>query len=283
MKKVIWDLFGGGQNSVYNTLKEFNLLDEYDIYTFDIVTPQHSKQRVLNLSSDIRRVLSDLSPFPKPDIILASPLCQSFSMILAMKNGGNCCWEPTADGLKIRSKESFEKNKNAFTRNMIYERQLEKAILGKKCIDNTIKIIEIFKPKYYYIENPRKSLMWKYIEQEHKEFWTNSFTNITNYNNYGFISKKPTIFLSNVLMNLNTENKSNYVYYTKDGIKYIDVVVNGKVVYNDKANFGRSRIISHLNNCNCKTEHTEAEGASAIPHLLIKEILESFKNWQWSK
>jgi hypothetical protein len=36
---------------------------------------------------------------------------------------------------------------------------LERAKLGKKCLENTLSIIEYFKPKYFYIENPKLSLM----------------------------------------------------------------------------------------------------------------------------
>ena len=35
-KIVVWDLFGGGQNSVYEALKDNSV---YDIYTFDVTKP----------------------------------------------------------------------------------------------------------------------------------------------------------------------------------------------------------------------------------------------------
>ena len=90
-KMVIWDLFGGGQNSVYFSLKEYNLLDKFDIYTFDITKPVHNKQFYLDLSQ--KNIVEIFSKFPKPDIILASPLCQSFSNVLNMKGGGTCFWK----------------------------------------------------------------------------------------------------------------------------------------------------------------------------------------------
>lgn len=86
-KIIVWDLFGGGQNSVYNTLKEFNLLDTYEVYTFDITTPTRKHHYILDLSVD--NVIEHLKQFPTPDIITASPLCQSFSCVLNMLGGGD--------------------------------------------------------------------------------------------------------------------------------------------------------------------------------------------------
>lgn len=84
-KKIVWDLFGGGQNSVYNALDK----NEYDVYTFDLVPePEHNKQFVIDLAQDFHNLKEYFSKLPKPDIIVASPLCQSFSSILTMKGGG---------------------------------------------------------------------------------------------------------------------------------------------------------------------------------------------------
>ena len=70
MKKIVWDLFDGGQNSVYNALDHFN----YDIYTFDITEPSHEHQYQVDLSQD--NIVDIFKKYPKPDIIVASPLCQ---------------------------------------------------------------------------------------------------------------------------------------------------------------------------------------------------------------
>lgn len=80
---IVWDLFGGGQNSVYEALKDN---PQYDVYTFDVTEPTRAKQYVLDLSND--NVLEELDKYPQPEIIVASPLCQSFSQVLTMKGGG---------------------------------------------------------------------------------------------------------------------------------------------------------------------------------------------------
>lgn len=46
---VVWDLFGGSQNSVYQALKDDK---RFDIYTFDIAKPKHNKQFIVDLSVD---------------------------------------------------------------------------------------------------------------------------------------------------------------------------------------------------------------------------------------
>ena len=87
-KIIVWDLFGGGQNSVYESLKDNPL---FDVWTFDITEPtreQHIKQDLT-----VNNIIEVLAAYPKPDIIVASPLCQSFSSILSMKGGGTCFWK----------------------------------------------------------------------------------------------------------------------------------------------------------------------------------------------
>ena len=66
MKKfIIWDLFGGGQNSVYLTVKEFNL--PFDVFTFDITEPQHNNQFQMDLAQD--NIIECFKHYPKPDIL----------------------------------------------------------------------------------------------------------------------------------------------------------------------------------------------------------------------
>ena len=102
-KIIVWDLFGGGQNSVYESLKDNPL---FDVWTFDITEPtreQHIKQDLT-----VNNIIEVLGHYPKPDIIVASPLCQSFSSILQMKGGGTCFWKKENGLLVERSIEEFE-------------------------------------------------------------------------------------------------------------------------------------------------------------------------------
>ena len=208
-KIVVWDLFGGGQNSVYESLKD---KPEYEIYTFDITPPTRDLQCVLDLSQD--NVIEVLNNFPSPDIIVASPLCQSFSQVLTMKGGGTCFWKLNEDGsLCERSIAEFEELKAGFTKNLKAEKQLAFKKLGEKCLINTIRIIAKYQPKYFYIENPKKSLMWNFIKHN---MGLKGEYNYATYSKYGYMLPKDTCFFSNVKLNL--EYKPHFKNcYEKDG------------------------------------------------------------------
>lgn len=241
-KIIIWDLFGGGQNSIYNSLKENQ---NYEIYTFDITEPSRQNHFKIDLSQEnIIEIIDNLN-IPKPDIITSSTLCQSFSIVLNMKGGGTCFWKLNDDKTKLifRTEKEFEELKSGFTKNLKADTQLFLAKLGKNCIDNTIKIIQFYKPKYWYIENPKTSLIWKYITLNKNDFYNpnNCFLNEASYGKYGYLITKPTYFLSNIKMDL-LKGKTPPPYSLKeiDGIKYYVLNEDSSVKY--QASFG-SRII----------------------------------------
>ena len=148
-KLICWDLFGGGGNSVYKALKNNK---QIEVWTFDITKPTRKNHLELDLSQ--KNIIDFFKKYPKPDIIVASPLCQSFSSVLSMKGGGTPFWKlnNTKDRIVLRTIKEFNELKSGFTKNLNPSTQLFIAKLGKKCIDNTIKLIEHYKPKYWYIE-----------------------------------------------------------------------------------------------------------------------------------
>lgn len=99
---IVWDLFGGGLNSVYNALKDN---PQYEVWTFDITTSTRDKHIVMDLTQD--NIIEAMSKFPKPDIIVASPLCQSFSILLVTKDKGRLGWKPTPNGYVLRERERW--------------------------------------------------------------------------------------------------------------------------------------------------------------------------------
>lgn len=306
-KKIIWDLFGGGQNSVFLTLKENNKLNEYDVYTFDITEPIHEKQFKLDLSQE--NIIEIFKQFPTPHIIVASPLCQSFSCVLNMKGGGTCFWKLNSNGDKLieRSVKEFEKLKSGFTKNLKADVQLFIKRLGKKCIDNTIDLIKYYKPKVWYIENPKQSLIWKYIKLNRKDFYNDSmFLNEASYGKYGFLTTKSTYFLSNINMNFK-KGKIDPPYRIEiiDGIKYyvlkddnetklrydldsrmLGIASINKMIKarNVNSGLGAMDFIQRnktpiQKNKKSNEQICEAGPASAIPHLLIKNIFSYFEHF----
>lgn len=272
---IVWDLFGGGQNSVYEALKDN---PQYDIYTFDITEPTRQKQYVLDLSND--SVLEELAKYPSPDIIVASPLCQSFSQVLTMKGGGTCFWKLCEDGsLCERSVAEFEELKAGFTKNLKAEKQLAIKELGEKCLINTIRIIAKYQPKYFYIENPKKSLMWNFIKYN---MGLNGEYNYATYSKYGYMLPKDTCFFSNVKLNLEYQPHFKNCY-EKDG--YLIPNELGEE-FKIKKGSGRRQLLAWSACVGQGKKYVprtyggkENEETSSIPEKLIQEI---FKKWKES-
>lgn len=272
-KIIVWDLFGGGQNSVFQSLKDDPI---FDVWTFDIT--EQTREQHIKQDLTVNNIIEVLAKYPKPDIIVASPLCQSFSCVLQMKGGGTCFWKKENGLLVERSVQEFEALKTGFTKYLQADKQLQIKRLGEKCINNTLAIIEHFKPSCWYIENPRNSLMWFYITQNKAEWvWKNGpiYSNLTYYNNYGFKVQKPTIFLSNIDLHLKYE-KINY--------KYEKEVINNVCYYKvNGVKQSRAGLIKNLNkevanNAKTTKDNTEAKATSAIPHDLIRDIFRNFIN-----
>lgn len=141
-------------------------------------------------------IIEEFGKYPAPHIIVASPPCQSFSMAACMK-GGNASWRFDTNskyGIVQREEQEYEGTRYN------YDRQIKFSSLGLKCVLNTIKLIQHFKPKYWYIENPERSLLWNVVEH-HLE----GFSNVAWYCSYGAPYKKPTKFYSNVELELKQE------------------------------------------------------------------------------
>ena len=104
------------------------------------------------------------------DIIWASPECKVFSML-----------QNTHIGKKWNNKEELE---NVRKDNSIF-------------INKTIEIIDYLKPEFYFIENPRYSKMWDYIEND---IYKDKFI-LVDYCYFDYPYKKPTKILTNKTLN----------------------------------------------------------------------------------
>lgn len=203
MKKIVWDLFGGLNGSLEKSLDK----NKYEILTFDILskTKDGKENIVIDLANEnINHLINILKSYKKPDIITASPMCNSFSAARRYRDGGTGGWIIEDDKkIILRSKESFELNKST-KRNDKWDGITERAKLGKIAIENTFKIIEYFQPKYFYIENPKNSLIWNYIEYNMGiNNYPKSAARYGSYDNFGM--KKDTIFLSNIILFLRND------------------------------------------------------------------------------
>ena len=150
-----------------------------------------------------------LDKLPKPDLIIASPPCESWSVASAMFNG-NASWKKGV--CDILGATSFiprchreYKMKSASGKQVQYKfkRSFLQRINGELTVFNTLRIIAKYKPRVFVIENPKLSRIWKYIDEVLGV--KIPFRNDTYYSAYGFDIHKPTSFHSNIDLGLITE------------------------------------------------------------------------------
>ena len=213
---IIWALFDSG-NGCYKQVADTM---GYEVYAIGM-DRENKNSHFINLDlSNYKYMFGDkelwntLDKLPKPDLIIASPPCESWSVASAM-NGGNACWKTdTMENLfgtmkgsnfVIRDYEDYENYQ------YIPENQILTRINGELCIYNTVQIIKKYKPKYWVIENPAYGKIWEYIEKILG--WRIPYENLTYYNAYGFEIKKPTRFSSNLELNLKKDKIPNKIAF----------------------------------------------------------------------
>lgn len=207
-KIIVWALFDSGNGCYTQAAQAF---PELEIYPIGIDIEQKNQHFLPLDLADFsalfgnNRLFEALDCLPKPDVILASPPCESFSVASAMW-GGNACWkQEQKDGSRfvIRNRADYELPKVKW-KMFRYDKSFLNRINGELCIYNTIEIIKHYQPKIYVIENPYQSRIWDYISQVLG--FGIPFTNPTYYGNYGYPVKKPTKFKSNIDLKLRFEN-----------------------------------------------------------------------------
>lgn len=216
-KLIIWALFDSGNGSYKKVADD---IEEIDLYAVGL-DRENKNDHFINLDlADYSslfgedKLFKELDKLPKPDLIIASPPCESWSTASGMANG-NACWkQDTIENLwgemkgsrfTVRDYKDYEDYK------YYPHRQLMTRINGELTILNTIRIIEKYKPKYYIIENPAYGRIWDYIDNILG--FDIKFENLTYYNNYGFKIKKPTKFCSNIYLDLKTVKIPNEISF----------------------------------------------------------------------
>ena len=181
----------------------------------------------------------------RPDVILASPPCESWSVASAMK-GGNACWKQERD-MTINLFDEYEQGSKFTIRNQAdyenyqfnYDKSFLTRINGEMCIYNTLKIIERYQPKVFVIENPAYGRIWEYIANVIG--FNIPYENMTYYNNYGYPVQKGTKFGSNINLKLRNQRIKG-----KIGLKHYN---NGGNRYNTRSNIPIDLVKSILKEC----------------------------------
>lgn len=170
------------------------------------------------------KIFNTLNTLPYPDLIIASPPCESWSVASAMKDG-NASWkQERGDSLfspQVPLSRFTVRNFHDYTNCQFKpEKSLINRINGELCTFNLIQILKKYDPKFYIIENPATSRIWEYIEKILG--FKIPFDNLTYYNNYNYPLSKPTRFKSNLELNLKKEKKQNLVKFNEFSRNYND-------------------------------------------------------------
>ncbi|VGM96262.1 Uncharacterised protein [uncultured Avibacterium sp.] len=224
-KIIVWALFDSGNGCYTQAAKSFSAIK---VYPIGLDIERKNRHFIpLNLADYSKlfgksHLFATLDRLPKPDVILASPPCESFSVASAMW-GGNACWkqeQKSGSRFVIRNAQDYEPPQVP-RKHFRYEKSFFNRINGELCIYNTIEIIKRYQPKVYVIENPYSSRIWDYIKDVLG--FEIPFDNPTYYGNYHYPVKKPTKFKSNIPLNLKYQN-----YYAGVRLNHVLKSYNGR-------------------------------------------------------
>lgn len=213
---IVWALFDSGNGCYTSAFKQWARVKptDYNIIPIGIdIAGRKGDFIELDLASytDLfgdKSMWNTLDELPKPDLIIASPPCESWSVASAMTNG-NASWKKGSSHTGETSfiprmrKEYSGLTKNGKVVQFKFKRSFLQRINGELTIYNTLRIISRYKPKVFIIENPQLSRIWKYIDEM---LGVNiPYHNVTYYSSWGYEIHKPTIFASNIDLKLRKE------------------------------------------------------------------------------
>lgn len=193
-KKIIWSLFDS-ETAITQKLNS----NIYKVYSIGIGSSTAKTNDFIHIDLSKRSCLKKLEKLPKPDIIFASPPCET--------------WVSVNIGNVIHFKRNFNEanlywQKN-FKPNDFTQKHKRLRLLGQRTAYFTHKIIEKFNPDLWCIENGSSSLIFRYLNLY---FGRGGYQNKTYYSSYDNINfgRKPTTIFSNKPMVLrNDKKKSN--------------------------------------------------------------------------
>tara|TARA_R100000789_G_scaffold44235_1_gene45362 strand:+ start:1214 stop:2011 length:798 start_codon:yes stop_codon:yes gene_type:complete len=257
------ELFSG-THSVGKVCKKLNIdvvsLDKDLPATYkDYTSPNHIQEDILTWNYKIY-------PSGFFDIITASPVCLWWSRL-----------RNTWIGRKLKAH-----GENIITKALIQE---DIDNFGKPMVDKVFEILDYFKPRYWWIENPNSSKMVHYIQdkpfyvvdyckycdwgyQKRTRFWTN----IT-----GFIPKLCKKDCDNIITIKTQKSINQYLHKNRMGTSKTVKDENGKIIrvntkklreeHKDKPNLQSKVDIDYLGNTTNRLERYR------IPPNLIEDLL----------
>ena len=196
---VVWALFDDGNRSYWKSIKKY--FPEINVISVGINDLKEQDYKRIDLSIFNEKLIKQLKELPTADVILASPPCESWSNADTIKN-----YQPNSLILNnynffLEQNKKFYANKRKNMYKNFFNKQRTR-LYGEATQLGLNLILRTFNPKIWIIENPATSRCWLY-QQDYLNW--NGIMNKTYYNNYGFDYTKPTIFKSNIALNLKYE------------------------------------------------------------------------------
>lgn len=195
MKKVIWSLFDS-ETAITQGLNS----DKYIVYSIGLPSSSAITDNFIKMDLSRKSCLKKLEKLPKPNIIFASPPCETWVTV----NIGNVI--------------HFDRNFNEY--NLYWQRNFKGndfnskyrklRLLGQKTAYFTAEIIKKFNPELWSLENGSSSLIFKYLNKFHNLKGNTNKTYYSSYDNINF-GKKPTTIYSNIKMQLRTNNEKSII------------------------------------------------------------------------
>lgn len=261
MKPVIWALFDSGNGCYKEAVRKY-FHEVFEIYSIGLdKEKKHHHFLSLNLA-DYGELFGDnhlfeaLDQLPVPDIILASPPCESWSNATNIKDGSiywkrpvirNLFGEYRTSDFALVTKREFYKKTVHWVSNPNYSKILYSRMNGELCALNTTRIIRRYKPKIFVIENPSYGKLWRYY---HEVLNFSGIKNIVCYNDYDEkFSQKPTCFYSNIPLELKSPQYRPAAFTigsSQKAKKRHQQVISG---YNQRSNIPLSLIKDILDHC----------------------------------
>lgn len=182
MKKVIWSLFDS-ETAITQQLNS----NEYIVYSIGIPSSSAITDNFINMDLSKRSCLTKLEKLPKPDIIFASPPCET--------------WVTVNIGNVIHFKRNFNEHNLYWQKNYkgndFTEKHRKLRLYGQKTAYFTATIIKRYKPELWCLENGSSSLIFKYLDKYHNLNGNQNKTYYSSYDNINF-GRKPTTIYSNL-------------------------------------------------------------------------------------
>lgn len=211
-KIVIWALYDDSNSSVKQAISNDLSNSNYLVYSIGINKLKPFKERNfiykrIDLSLSNFSLFEELNKLKKPDIIMASPPCESWS---GADCGGKMFTSISKDGTwKVKNSRYYDKyNSNCHpVKRRKFEQKETSRIIGESTIGATIQIIKHYEPIVWVIENPQTSKTWDF-QENHWNFY--GIKNLATYSSYDKnFSLKPTIFKSNIPLELKSSRGTN--------------------------------------------------------------------------